>query len=39
MVNRTATNLTLKKAKGQGHSMVPLERTDYMDNAFQISML
>ena len=36
---RAATNLTLKKVKGQGHGMVPIERACHKDHACQISML
>ena len=34
-----ATNLTLKKVKGQGHDMVPIERACHKDHACLISML
>ena len=34
-----ATNLTLKKVKGQGHDMVPIERACHKDHASLISML
>ena len=39
VVSRAATNLTLKKVKGQGHGMVPIERACHKDHACQISML
>ena len=39
VVPRAATNLTLKKVKGQGHDMVPIERAYHKDHACQISML
>ena len=39
VVPRAATNLTLKKVKGQGHGMVPIERDCHNDHACQISML
>ena len=35
----SATNLTLKKVKGLGHGMVPIERACHKDHACQISML
>ena len=41
VVPRAATNLTLKKVKGQGqgHGMVPIERACHKDHACHISML
>ena len=41
VVPRAATNLILKKVKGQGqgHDMVPIERAYHKDHACQISML
>ena len=41
VVPRAATNLTLKKVKGQsqGHDMVQIERAYHKDHACQISML
>ena len=39
VVPRSATTLTLKKVKGQGHGMASLERACHKDHACQISML
>ena len=41
VVSRAATNLTLKKVKGQGqgYGMVPVERACHKDHACQISMV
>ena len=39
VVLRAAINLTLKKDKGQGHGMVPIERACHKDHAWKISML
>ena len=39
VVPHSATTLTLKKVKGQGHGMASLERASHKDHACQISML
>ena len=39
VVPSAATNLTLKKVKGQGHGMVPIESACHKDYACQIAML
>ena len=39
VVTHAATNLTLKKVKGQGHGILPIEGACHNDHACKISML